>query len=445
MFHIVARYVKNCIQCKRIKTYRQNKQDLLKFLSIFERYFQDIFVDFITFLSTCTRYDRIYKHIMIVIDRLSKKKKFISLKNFDVEIVIQIFLEWIWREENYSDFVVSNRETQFISHFWRRLCEKINTRFKFSIVWHFEIDEQTENVNVDLKIYLRIYVNFNQDDWINLLFIVEFEINFVISNFTDMTFFLTTKKYLSKSNLEFFTLIVDNVTQKKKMKNVDKFIQHQKKLREFLRNELIWTQIKQEKQINKHRHVVSELKMNDKIMFDSRYINIIKSNRDFDYKNLNFYEIVRAINNTVYELNLSKSMKKVFSVFHFWLLHLKNNDSFSEQKNHESNFIATDVEDNELWKIEKILKSKIDMRMIDFESQQSDARDCLCYYVRWVNWQQTNQRFEWCKYIWVKIASHLVVDYHHKYSNKIELHHIFVRSNNWILLMTVIATSKTSI
>ena len=52
-------------------------------------------------------------------------------------------------------------------------------------------------------------------------------------------------------------------------------------------------------------------------MFDSRYINIIKFNRDFDYKNLNFYEIIRAINNIVYELNLSKLMKKMFSIFHF--------------------------------------------------------------------------------------------------------------------------------
>ena len=180
-------------------------------------------------------------------------------------------------------------------------------------------------------------------------------------------------------------------------------------------------------------------------MFDSRYINIIKFNRDFDYKNLNFYEIIRAINNIVYELNLSKLMKKMFSIFHFWLLHLKNNNSFSKQKNHESNFIAIDVENNELWKIEKILKFKINMKMIDFEFQQSNVKECFYYYVKWINWQQINQRFEWYKYIWIKIASYLIVDYHYKYSNKIESHYIFVRSNNWILSMIVIATSKTSI
>ena len=166
MFHTIFRYVKSCIQCKRIKTYRQNKQDLLKSLSIFERYFQNISVDFITSLFTCIRYDKVYKHIMIVIDRLSKKKKFISLKSLEMKILIQIFLKWIWREEDYSNSIVFNRETQFISHFWRRLCERINIKFKLFTVWHFEIDDQIENVNVDLKVNFWIYVNFNQNNWI---------------------------------------------------------------------------------------------------------------------------------------------------------------------------------------------------------------------------------------------------------------------------------------
>ena len=382
MLHTIFRYVKSCTQCKRIKTYRQDKQDLLKSLSILERYFQNISVDFITSLFTCTRYDRVYKHIMIVIDRLSKKKKFISLKSLEMKVVIQVFLKWIWREKDYSDSIVSNRKTQFISHFWRRLCERINIKSKLSTVWHFEIDDQIENVNVDLKVYLRVYVNFNQNNWINLLSIVEFEVNFVINSSTDMTLFLATKEYLSKSDLKSLTLITDNVIQKREMKDVDKFIQHQEKLREFLRNELIWTQVKQEEQINKRRHVVSELRMRNKVMLDSRYISIIRSNRELNYKNLDSFEIVRAINNSVYELNLSKSMKRVFSVFHLWLLHLKDDDSLSKQENHEFDLIATDVEDNELWKTEKILKFKIDMRMIDFESQQRDAKDCLYYYVK---------------------------------------------------------------
>ena len=444
MLHTVFRYVKSCTQCKRIKAYRQGKQGLLKSLPIPERYFQNISVDFITSLSTCTRYDRAYKHIMVVVDRLSKKKKFISLKSLEVKVVVQVFLEWVWREEDYSDSVVSNRGTQFTSHFWRRLCERIGTRSKLSTVWHLEIDDQIENVNVDLKAYLRVYVSFNQDNWVDLLPIAEFEANSAISSSTGMALFLATKGYLPKSGLESLTPITGNVTQKREMKDADKFIQHQEKLREFLRNELVWAQVKQEEQVNKRRHAASELRVGDKVMLDSRYISIIRPNRGLDYKNLGPFEVVRAINNSAYELDLPKSMEGVFSVFHPWLLHLKDGDSLPEQEDHEPDPIATDAEGNELWETEEILKFKIDMRMIDLESQQRGAKDCLCYYVKWVGWQQTNQRPEWCKYIWVKIASHLIADYHHKYPDRAGSHHIFVRPEDWISSSTVTASPRVS-
>ena len=147
-----------------------------------------------------------------------------------------------------------------------------------------------------------------------------------------------------------------------------------------------WYEHKSNKKANqKRRHVASKLKVRNKVMFDSRYINIIKFNRELNYKNFDSFEIVRTINNSVYELNLSKSMKKMSSVFHLWLLHLKDDDSLSKQKNHEFDFIVNDVENNELWETEKILKFKINMRMIDFEFQQRNAKDCFCYYVKWIN------------------------------------------------------------
>ena len=125
--------------------------------------------------------------------------------------------------------------------------------------------------------------------------------------------------------------------------------------------------------------------MKNKNIFDSRYINIIKFNRELNYKSFDFFEIVRTINNSVYEINLSKLMKKMFLIFHFWLLHLKDNDLFSKQKNHEFDFIVNDVENNKLWKVEKILKFKINIKMIDFEFQQRNIKDCFCYYVKWIN------------------------------------------------------------
>ena len=54
---------------------------------------------------------------MVVVDRLSKKRRFIALDSLEVEAVVQAFVEWIWREEGYPSTIVSDRGTQFIAHF----------------------------------------------------------------------------------------------------------------------------------------------------------------------------------------------------------------------------------------------------------------------------------------------------------------------------------------
>ena len=54
---------------------------------------------------------------MVVVDRLSKKKKFVLLDSLEVEAVVQAFIEWIWREEGYPRTIILDKGTQFTSHF----------------------------------------------------------------------------------------------------------------------------------------------------------------------------------------------------------------------------------------------------------------------------------------------------------------------------------------
>ena len=97
----VTRFVKSCHVCKRSKAYRAGKQGLLKPLPIPQYYWHDISVNFITPLPVCLRYGREFQHIMVVMDRLSKKKKFTPLDSLEVDAVVQAFIEWIWREEGF--------------------------------------------------------------------------------------------------------------------------------------------------------------------------------------------------------------------------------------------------------------------------------------------------------------------------------------------------------
>jgi transposase InsO family protein len=114
---------------------------------------------------------------MVVVDRLLKKKKFIPMDSIGADAVAALFLEHIWREEGYLLRVVSDRGTQFVSYFWRQLCKRVGTDPQLSTAFHPETDGQTEAANKGLKQFLRVYVNYMQDNWADFLPVAEFEAN----------------------------------------------------------------------------------------------------------------------------------------------------------------------------------------------------------------------------------------------------------------------------
>ena len=116
MIYIVTRYIKSCHMCKRIKVYRKKKHELLKFLLILKIYFPNISMNFIVELLVCNRYDRFYRAIMIIFDRLFKKRKFIIMNSLRINTMIQVFIEWVWKKERlFYNYNIRSRLTIYKS------------------------------------------------------------------------------------------------------------------------------------------------------------------------------------------------------------------------------------------------------------------------------------------------------------------------------------------
>ena len=330
----MTRYVKICYICRRIKISREVKHDLLRSLFISNRYWQSISCDFIVKLSICKRYNRLFEHIMIIVNKLFKKKKFILMNFLEIEIVVQVFIDFIWREENYSMSIVSNRDKQFVAHFWRRLCNRLEIKSKLFTSFHSKIDEQTKNVNEMLKQYLRVYVNYQQNDWVNYLVVAKFETNNHQSDFIDVALFMIIKEYLLKFDLKSLKSFENkNISiQRRDMRRVDKIVEKFETLWSHLRDELVWSQAKQIEYANRNRHSISKFRVDNNVMLDKRFIDITRSSHSFDFKNLKFFKIIRIIKNYhIYELKFSKSMLEIHFVFQFWLLHINNSKLLREQ------------------------------------------------------------------------------------------------------------------
>ena len=65
----------------------------------------------------------------------------------------------------------------------------------FTSSYHPEGDGQTERANQTLKRYLQIYCNYQQDNWLELLPLVEFSYNNAPSTTTGLSPFFANKGY----------------------------------------------------------------------------------------------------------------------------------------------------------------------------------------------------------------------------------------------------------
>ena len=65
--------------------------------------------------------------------------------------------------------VSSDRGSEFASHFFRSLGSLLRMRLYFTSGHHPSANGQVERVNSALEQYLRIYCNYEQDNWSTLL------------------------------------------------------------------------------------------------------------------------------------------------------------------------------------------------------------------------------------------------------------------------------------
>jgi hypothetical protein len=199
----VKQYIRNCHTCRRFKAARDKYQKLLNSLSMFERSWIDITLDFVTSLLE----SREYNVIFMMIDRLSKMHHYISCITDENETrakkTAKLLIQHVWKLHELLITIISNRDSQFIFLIWNTICKMLRIKIKLFITFHSETNEQSEIFNQKIKRYLRVYVNHQQNDWVDWLFIIEYVFNVFISAFTQIFSFLANYNFESRISFDF--------------------------------------------------------------------------------------------------------------------------------------------------------------------------------------------------------------------------------------------------
>jgi len=118
MSRYIGQYVSTCNLCLQMKPWRHFSVGRLQSLSIPDKWWNMLSVNFVVKLLESSRHDI----VMTVIDSVSKRVHFILMHTMvTAEGVARLFLYYVWKLYGLLKHVVSNRGPQFVASFTKEL------------------------------------------------------------------------------------------------------------------------------------------------------------------------------------------------------------------------------------------------------------------------------------------------------------------------------------
>ncbi len=376
IYKYVQRFIWNCHMCTRFKLFKQRTQEWLHLFSVLEHRWHDVFMNYVNSLSFSIFMNITYKYVLVFIDHLIKIRHLVLITSMKVEEAINCFYAHVWKHHDLLKFFMSDWNTQFIFNVWKHMCKMLKINVKLSTTYHSEIDDQIERINAVMKHYLRVFINYMQNDWAKWLSEIEFVVNNASSSITLASFFLINSSQNSRLNFKFFKSLLKNLTfqARDKLINVEEFIKKMKKLTEHLRDEMLIAQIIYKFNVNLSCHSCFKYFVEDEVWLNACNLSIAFLAVKLNDHNVDFFKIKRVFKNNslIIELNLSAFMK-IHSIFHVILLNHIASDFLLSQRQKSWELIVIE-NDKRFWYVNSIL---------NFKRDKHYNSSLLKYYVDW--------------------------------------------------------------
>ena len=176
MKQTVTDYVKGCITCQSRKNNPTNPKPLPYPISS-ETYslpFTSVAMDFITKLPKSHTYDT----ILTITDTFSKASIFIPCnETVDAPNTALLYATYVLPYFGLPSRIISDRDPRFTATFSAELCRLLQIDQNISTAYHPQTDGQSERTNQRLEQYLRIFVDFHQNDWDRWLPLAQYTLN----------------------------------------------------------------------------------------------------------------------------------------------------------------------------------------------------------------------------------------------------------------------------
>jgi len=302
MWKQVDQFVRNCHNCQQSWSSRHSMFGVLRPLPVPEKPWEDISMDFVVGLPECEGFDAIW----VVVDRLSKMRHFITCHTMiDAIEMAKLFLREIVRLHGLPATIVSDRGPQFASTFWGQICSRLGIDRRMSTAFHPHTDGQTERMNASMEQYLRVFVNHQQDDWVQWLPLAKFAANNGVSETTKCTPFFAVQGVDPRMSFAG----EPTKEQDNRRLNADQVQATMQQIHEHLQVEMRRSQGVQEEGANRTRIPAPNIQQGTQVWLDSRHIRTTRPTRKLDWKRLGPFKVLWRVSPSAYELELPASIR----------------------------------------------------------------------------------------------------------------------------------------
>src|SRR5215471_19348643 len=138
----VHEYVSACDICQRTKLSKQKQPGLLQSLTIPQRNWEQVTMDFVTGLPLTARH---FDTVLVIVDKLSKMAHFIPTSHdISAHETAWLFVTNIFRLHGMPHSIISDRDGRFTSDFWQALFDILGCSLRMSSSYHSQTDGQSE-------------------------------------------------------------------------------------------------------------------------------------------------------------------------------------------------------------------------------------------------------------------------------------------------------------
>ncbi|GAA5873416.1 hypothetical protein JCM1840_007376 [Sporobolomyces johnsonii] len=304
----VVAFVNTCDTCFRNKSKRSHPHGLLHPLPAPSRPWASIALDFIVKLPTTSTGN---DSILVVIDRFTRYAHFIPCKEegTNASRFAHLFYQHIFSNHGLPQDVVSDRGAVFDSTFWRTLTRLTRTKLSMSTAFHPQTDGITERLNQTLEQYLRMFINYQQDDWEDLLPLAQFVYNDTVHSSTKTTPFFATYGYHPTFSVSF-----EPSDSKYRDTDATSFASRLATLHQVLRHELKLAASRMKTQYNQRRQEAPRFDIGDLVWLSSKNIATSRQSQKLDHRFLGPYPVAAKVGDAAYRLQLPDEVR-IMSLF----------------------------------------------------------------------------------------------------------------------------------